>query len=133
MNQHDDFQDETVADPKCEYDFRCDKNRQRPQPDELSRNQQPNAATQYIAYRINNCVATITERRGRLAITINHRVRIFENLPESFERHRDHQSPTSRKVSLDEETHEQQQETSEHKAVQEVGEAVRIEKGLRGQ
>src|ERR1041385_880318 len=120
MNQHDDFQNEAVANPKRQHNLRCDKDRQRPQPAELSRNQQPQAATQYIAHRINDRVAAITKRCSRLPITINHRVRIFENLPHSFEGDRDCQSPTRRNFSLDEETHEQQQQSSEHKAVQKM-------------
>src|SRR5581483_4414182 len=103
---------------------------QRAQPTQLPRNQQTDAATKHIAHRIEDRVAVIAERGRRFAIAIDDGVGILKNFPEAFENHRNNQSPTRREVSLDDEPGEQQQQSREHEAVEQMREAVRIEKEL---
>ena len=79
MNQHQNFQQQTISNPKQQYRFDRQEKRNRPTPSQLHCEHEPDSATRNIAQRIQHRVALITERRGGFAIALNDRVRVLDD------------------------------------------------------
>ena len=128
MNEHDYLQNQTIPDPKQQHDLCGDKDRKRPQPTKLPRDQQTDATANDVSHRVHDRVAVITQGGRRFTISIDDSVRVFQNFPNSFQNNRYAKPPTGRHPAR-----HQQQYAGEHKTMQQVREAVGIEKSLRGE
>src|SRR5438132_12207875 len=68
----------------------------------------------------------ITEGRRRCAISLDHKVRVIDDLPRRLQRNRQDETPTDRHS-----TNEKRQQSAEHQPMQDVCKAIGVEKGLR--
>ncbi len=126
MNQHHYLKQQTVSDPDQQDHFRREENKYRSAPTETSRNQETNHATKNVAKGIDDRIALVTERRCFGAITIDDEVRIFKYFPKRTDSQSEPQLPDRYQPRQ-----QKDYQTGIKEAMQDVGEAVRIEKLLR--
>ena len=96
INQHQDFQQETVSNPEYEHQLSGHENEDTAFEAEPQRNHEAGDASQYVAKRVEDGVAVVAERGGRFAISLDNKLCVFEYLPGSFQECRQRQAPGCR-------------------------------------
>src|ERR1043166_581296 len=127
VEQQNNVQDEAVPDPDEQDEFRRGEEDGGAQRAEAAGEEEACGAGRDVAERVDDRVARVAERGGRLAVARDDEVRVLDQLPKGLARHAQAEAP--RPANARKQVSEQ---AAEEQAVQDVREGVGVEELLRG-
>jgi hypothetical protein len=126
MDQHYDFKQEAISDPKQHYGFEYQEQRYRPSPAQFHCDHESDCARHNIAKRIEYRIALITYRKRFCTIAIYDETGIFQDLPAALDKNCDAKPPRHTRTRS-----AQRNQSRQRNAVQHMSETICIQQMLR--
>lgn len=126
VEQHDDIQNQAVFDPEDQDQFGQHKEGQGAAEAKLPGQPEAQGAAGDVAQRIDDGIAGVTQGQSGFAVAVDDKGGVFHHLPGRLDEEGQHQPPLQRQARPG-----PGQQPEKDKAVQDVGEAVRIGQMLR--
>ncbi len=125
VEQHEDVEQQAVADPKGEDEFGEEEEEEGAPPAKPLRQDKAHAAQPNIGQGVDHGVAVVAEGEGGFAVAVDDKGGVFDDFPDGFDGDGDEQTPGKGNFG-----EEPSQNPEEGETVQEVGKAVGVKKVL---